>query len=83
MDKKKTISKRQSFQLICLVAFAGMSLACSSSKEVYEGIDGFVDGWQLGKTLVSEINVESIDSLNTSATNDLAMIEEVDKNEIE
>lgn len=56
MEKKKTFIRI--CQLLCIVAFAGMALASSSAKSTMENIDGLVDGYQYGKSLWSDAEVE-------------------------
>lgn len=52
---------------LVLASFAMIAMASSSSKDVYDGVDGFVEGWQYGKSLTSdaseEIHSNALDSI--------------------
>ena len=70
MEKRK-IFKTRLFQLGCLVAFAGMALACASKQEAVDAMDGFVDGYSRARW-GSDIVVPK-DTVNISADFDYAM----------
>lgn len=72
MEKRK-IFKTRLFQIVCLVAFAGMALACSSSKNAVDFMDGFVDGYNSTR-YGSDIEIPK-DSVNMSTEFDYAMID--------
>lgn len=70
MEKRKNLKTRL-FQLGCLVAFAGMALACASKQEAVDAMDGFVDGYNSTR-YGSDIEVPK-DTINVSADFDYAM----------
>lgn len=71
MEKRKNFTKTRSFQMLCLGLFAGMALACTSAKDAQDAMDGFVDGYNYGRSLRSEINYT--DSISQQNTMDVAM----------
>ncbi|MDE6066043.1 MAG: hypothetical protein K2G27_04405 [Duncaniella sp.] len=55
-------------QCLALVLFAAVALASSSSKDVYNHVDDFVEGWNYGKSLsdaTNEVEVVELDSIAT------------------
>lgn len=53
-----------------IAVFVMMAMASSSSKDVYNGVDSFVDGWNYGKSLTSDatedINTNDVDSIDAN-----------------
>lgn len=72
MEKRK-IFKTRLFQLGCLVAFAGMALACASKKDAVDFMDGFVDGYNSTRNR-SDIEIPK-DTVTISSDFDYALID--------
>lgn len=67
----KTLKKALPAMLV-LVTFAAVSLASSSKKEAVEAVDGFVDGWQMGRDM-SSTETLPVDTVMQQSVNDVAL----------
>lgn len=60
MEKKNST---KTLQLLSLIAFSAMALACTSSKDAVKYMDDVNDLYQYGRSLRSEIQTDSVKNI--------------------